>query len=190
MSQLLPATQVAPAVAETMGDSDDPMPDYKWKHHNKPKLNLQVREDPQWYSSPKKDDVRRTFETHMHTLHAHSLWATLPPDAMSGDETDHQPGQKCYAIMKLNWRSQAFNSNGHAKHGTLPHTHIPSHRVEMSSQPVPRLLSNFYDAAWLLTLDDDAKVKLKILPEVDLMHTPAVLVIAEKYKHIKGRKLL
>ncbi|KAI6022636.1 hypothetical protein EDC04DRAFT_2606936 [Pisolithus marmoratus] len=101
MSQPLPATQVVPAVAKTMGDSDDPMLDYKQKRCNKPKLNLQ--ENVRWYGSPKKDDVRRTFKTHMCTLHTHSLWATLPPDAMSGDETDHQPGQKHYAIMKLNW---------------------------------------------------------------------------------------
>ncbi|KAI6024146.1 hypothetical protein PISMIDRAFT_31175 [Pisolithus microcarpus 441] len=310
MSQQLPATQVAPAVAETMEDSDDPMPDYKRKRRSKAKLSLQenVRRhavhllkrksrwkpfpkvaspketvlyaatgqggptvenfcldfhgplasawnkratdvfashffDCGWYGSPRKDDIKRAFETHMRTLRAQyanlhadaaaddeqsqikhdeekekaraqrrrslrhrranacsahmdlarfsSLWATLPPDAMSGDETDHQPGQKRYAITKLSWRSQAatewlrvfdplhlstrFNSNGRAKRGALPHTRIPSRRVEMSSQPVPRLPSNFYDAAWLLTLDDDAKAKLKMLPEVDLMHTPAVL---------------
>ncbi|KAI6023399.1 hypothetical protein EDC04DRAFT_2900484 [Pisolithus marmoratus] len=128
----------------------------------------------------------------------------LPLDAMSGDETDHQPGQKRYAITKLTWRSQVatewlrvfdlvhpstqFNCNGRAKRGAIPHTRIPSRRVEMSSQPVPQLPSNFYDAAWLLTLDNDAKTKLKMLPEVDLTHTTAVLAIAEKYKHVKGRK--
>ncbi|KAI6046570.1 hypothetical protein EDC04DRAFT_2557805, partial [Pisolithus marmoratus] len=196
-----------------------------------------------WYGSPKKDDIRRLFETHMRTLRAQyaklhadspsddeqsqikhdeekekaraqrrrslrhrranaclahmdlarfsSLLATLPPDAMSGDETDHQPGQKRYAITKLTWRSQAatewlrvfdlvhlstwFSCNGRAKHGAFPHTRIPSRRVEMPSQPIPRLPSNFYDAAWLLTLDDDAKTQLRMLPEVDLTHTTAVL---------------
>ncbi|KAI6001764.1 hypothetical protein EDD15DRAFT_2158108 [Pisolithus albus] len=92
--------------------------------------------------------------------------------------------QKRYAITNLNWRSQAatewlrvfdlihfstrFNSNGRAKRNVLPHTHIPSRRVEMPSQLVPRLPSNFYDAAWLLTLEDDVRTKLKMLPEVDL----------------------
>ncbi|KAI6007810.1 hypothetical protein EDC04DRAFT_2582720, partial [Pisolithus marmoratus] len=128
---------------------------------------------------------------HMDLTQFSSLLAMLPPDAMSGDETNHQPGQKWYAITKLTWQSQAatkwlrvfdlihlstqFSCNGCAKHGAFPHTHIPSCQVEMPSQPIPQLPSNFYDAAWLLTLDDDAKTQLRMLPEVDLMHTTAVL---------------
>jgi len=110
---------------------------------------------------------------------------------MSGDETDRQPGQHRYAIMRLNWCSQAatewlrvfdhvhlssrFNSNGRAKRGAFLHVQVPSCRVELSSQAVPRLPSNFYDETWLLTLDDHAKAKLDMLPEVDLSHTPAIL---------------
>ncbi|KAI6045355.1 hypothetical protein EDC04DRAFT_2598915 [Pisolithus marmoratus] len=158
VSKLLQPTSTVP---KPMGDSDDPMPDYRQKHHSKPKLNLQEnvqqhavyllkrknRRQPfpkvaspnemalyavtgwggptaenfyldfhgpltstwnkhtakvftshffdcGWYGSPKKDDIKRIFETHMCTLHAHSLLAMLPPNTMSGDETDHQPGQK------------------------------------------------------------------------------------------------
>ena len=119
------------------------------------------------------------------------LWKTLPHDVMSGDKTDHQPGQHRYAVTRLNWRSQAatewlrvfdlvhlssrFNSNGRAKRGAFPHVWIPSRRAELPSQVVPRLPSNFYDETWLLTLDDHAKAKLYMLPEVDLSHTSAVL---------------
>ncbi|KAI6017054.1 hypothetical protein EDC04DRAFT_2608164 [Pisolithus marmoratus] len=106
-----------------------------------------------WYGSPKKDDIRRLFETHMCTLCTHSLLATLPPDTMSGDETDHQPGQKWYGITKLTWWSQAatewlrvfdlihlstwLSCNGRAKCSAFPHTCIPSHQVEMPRQLIP-----------------------------------------------------
>ncbi|KAI6145624.1 hypothetical protein BKA82DRAFT_4357728 [Pisolithus tinctorius] len=124
---------------------------------------------------------------------------------MSGDESDHLPGLKRYAITRLNWRSQMatdwlrvfdlihlstrFNANGRAKHGAFPHTRVPSRRVESAGAAVPGLPSNFYDSTWLLNLDDDDKVRLNILPEVDLSHTEAVLRVAEKFKGMKGRKL-
>ncbi|KAI6007481.1 hypothetical protein EDC04DRAFT_2611367 [Pisolithus marmoratus] len=166
--------QPTSTVPEPMGDSDDPMPDYR-KNRRQPlpkvaspnemalyaatgqggptaenfyldfhgplasawnkcaaKVFTSHFFDCGWYSSPKKDDIKRIFETHMHTLHAHSLLAMLPPNAMSGDETNHQPGQKQYAITKLTWQSQAVTE-------------------------------------WL-------QAQLKMLPEVDLMHTTAILV--------------
>ncbi|KAI6138876.1 hypothetical protein BKA82DRAFT_3989288 [Pisolithus tinctorius] len=119
------------------------------------------------------------------------LWKTLPHDAMSGDESDHLPGLKRYAITRLNWHSQMatdwlrvfdlihlstrFNANGQAKRGAFPHTRVPSCWVESAGAAVPGLPSNFYDSTWLLNLDDDDKVRLNILPEVDLSHTEAVL---------------
>ncbi|KIO11163.1 hypothetical protein M404DRAFT_7250 [Pisolithus tinctorius Marx 270] len=180
-----------------------------------------------WYGSPKKEDIKRVFKTHMCTLCAQyvklhadnppdeeqsqinrdeekekgrvqrrqlvgfssaqeylltgisqlrhrranacsahvdlacfsSLWKMLSPEAMSGDETDHQPGQKHYAIKRLSWQSQAATE-----------------------------WLNFYDATWLLMLDDDTKTKLRMLPEADLTHTAAVLDVAEKYKCVRGRK--
>ncbi|KAI6139240.1 hypothetical protein BKA82DRAFT_3988756 [Pisolithus tinctorius] len=158
---------------------------------------LQIKRDEEKENA--RDQRRRSLRhrranacsAHLDLAHFKPLWKTLPHDAMSGDESDHLPGLKRYAITRLNWRSQMatdwlrvfdlihlstrFNANGRAKRGAFPHTRVPSRRVESAGAAVPGLPSNFYDSTWLLNLDDDDKVRLNILPEVDLSHTEAVL---------------
>ncbi|KAI6137941.1 hypothetical protein BKA82DRAFT_4333759 [Pisolithus tinctorius] len=151
---------------------------------------LQIKRDKEKENA--RDQRRRSLRhrranacsAHLDLAHFKPLWKTLPHDAMSGDESDHLPGLKRYAITRLNWRSQMATDwlrvfdlihLPPAKHGAFPHTRVPSRRVESAGAAVPGLLSNFYDSTWLLNLDDDDKVRLNILPEVDLSHTEAVL---------------
>ncbi|KAH0825887.1 hypothetical protein J3R83DRAFT_7679, partial [Lanmaoa asiatica] len=161
-----------------------------------------------------RDQRRRTLRNQRATAcRAHpdlerfdSLWKTIPFEAMSGDESDDDQGEKRYAITNPSWRSEAvtawlrtfdyiylstrFNSNGRPKRGALPHLRIPSCRVAHQDKYVPGLPRNFYDPTWLLSRDEASLAALQMQPEQDLTHSSAVLSVAEQYKNVHGRKLL
>jgi hypothetical protein len=120
------------------------------------------------------------------------LWDTLSFEAMSGDETDHAGrSDPRYAITRLPWRSTAvecflrtfdklhlvtrFTVTGRARRGAFPHHRISSKRVENHWKPVAGLPINFYDQAWLETIDDYERQDLKAKPQLDLTFTPSIL---------------
>jgi hypothetical protein len=110
---------------------------------------------------------------------------------MSADETEYVRGEFRYVITNPPWRSSLvttflrhfdkihlssrFTSLDRPKRGAFPHRRWPSRRVDHSSKPVPRLPKNFYDDAWLATLEEFELLELDIQPEYDLSLSPSVL---------------
>ena len=119
------------------------------------------------------------------------IWEAMPPEAMSGDETDHDNGRLRYAITQLDWRnpdalewfrtfdhlhlSTRFGTDDRPTPGQFPHPRVNSQRMEHRARPVKGLPRNFYDAEWLQTLDQFEYNALDIRPEVDLTFSADIL---------------
>ncbi|KII91447.1 hypothetical protein PLICRDRAFT_28103 [Plicaturopsis crispa FD-325 SS-3] len=129
------------------------------------------------------------------------LWDTISADVMSGDETDGaiEGGRPRYAITTLRWRSEsvttwlrAFDKLGLSSHfrgdqatrGNFPHYRVVSQLTERRDQPVVGLPENFYDPAWLSSLDETETKRLKMLPAVDLTLSADVLRLCKRFEDV------
>ncbi|KAJ6482312.1 hypothetical protein C8R47DRAFT_1217968 [Mycena vitilis] len=129
------------------------------------------------------------------------LIKSLPKNAMSGDEADHQHGNARYVAQTLEWRadivspfvstlddlhlSGRFNGDGSAGRGKFPHVRIRNTaRPPTPGNPPPKLPRNFYDSAWVASLTDFERRALKMKPSVNLDFSPAVLRHAARFHHI------
>jgi hypothetical protein len=116
-------------------------------------------------------------------------------DGMSGDETDHcgiRPirGQRKFFVIRPEWRSKdvtkwlraidkvyvyhRFSKDGRASRGNWVRQRIDSGRLDSTRRAVPGLPKNFYDATWLESLSNAARVELRIQPEISLRYSPTV----------------
>ncbi|GBE90232.1 hypothetical protein SCP_1900810 [Sparassis crispa] len=150
----------------------------------------------------------RRFEAigqHIDVIRYKDLWNTIPPGAMSGDESDHRSGKLRYVVTKLPWRSAEaerwlctfdllhlktrFHDNGKPKRGAFPHHRIRgSSRIERNDDPVSGLPRNFYDATWLSDQSEDHIRALDIQPSVDLTLSQDCLREAARFARITNRR--
>lgn len=117
----------------------------------------------------------------------------MGPDGMSGDESDARDGVKRYVIFLDKWRNPAiapwirvfdrifmttkFNEVNRPKRGNWPRIRVPTtqRNVQREGKPIPGLPRNFYDEAWLSTLDQDDLESLNVQEPIRLVHSPEVL---------------
>ncbi|KIK31780.1 hypothetical protein CY34DRAFT_102778 [Suillus luteus UH-Slu-Lm8-n1] len=117
----------------------------------------------------------------------------MGPDGMSGDESDTRDGIKRYVIFLDKWRNPAvapwirvfdrifmttkFNEVNRPKRGNWPRIRVPTtqRNVQREGKPIPGLPRNFYDEAWLSTLDQDDLETLNIQEPIRLVHSQEVL---------------
>jgi hypothetical protein len=119
---------------------------------------------------------------------------------MSGDESDHSGGHRCYVVRKLNWRSDEVTGvlrvldalalishwtvDGRPRPGKFPHARIDSDRVE-NRDPVHNLPRNFYRPDWLATRDKHERRMLNIGKPVEIT-LPSQLLRYATTLHYRG----
>ena len=109
----------------------------------------------------------------------------LGKHGMSGDESDHQHGERQYTIVKEEWRaaalsrflrivdllhlSQKYDGMQRASRGNWPRFRKHSREAPVRGKAIAGLPENFYDSAWLERLNDMQRKDLDIRPRVDLI---------------------
>ncbi|KAI1783900.1 hypothetical protein LXA43DRAFT_902667, partial [Ganoderma leucocontextum] len=141
-----------------------------------------------------RDRRSEACDLHEDLVRFKQAWKSLSWEVCSGDESESGKSDDdgYYAVTTLPWRSREviqwcgpfdvvsllnhYKSDGKAKRGNLPRQRRRGGtRVDRKSVPVKGLPLNFYDAAWLDTLHDDARKALDIQPSMELKHTDAVV---------------
>ncbi len=112
-------------------------------------------------------------------------------DGMSGDVSEHRPGELKYIIKKLPWRSpkltrflrdldilhlsKRFSKRGKPTQGALPHVRVAKERqIDHEAEPVPALPRNFYSPSWLARQDNEYIAGLSMQEEITLEIPAAV----------------
>lgn len=114
------------------------------------------------------------------------FWSDIPKDAMSGDESEHEGGERRYYTTTLPWRSDIiglwfrlhdrlqlasrFQEKHQAGGGAWPHPRVRPTKARIHrNYNVPKgLPRNFYCDKWLAQQEEDYIEKLKIKPAMDL----------------------
>ncbi|KAH7909342.1 hypothetical protein BJ138DRAFT_1011025, partial [Hygrophoropsis aurantiaca] len=182
---------------EQQDDSDDEARDSDADDEGQPNTldvdkTLNARKQRRYALAVRRLNVAKVFPDMKRFI---PLLQRMSTDAHSGDESDHHSGNKDgrrprYAIVGIPWRapvvtrwirdidrvhlSTHFKSNGRATPGAFPRYRIASTRVEHNGEVVKGLPGNFYDPAWLETLDDLEMEELNRQPDVDFSHTTAI----------------
>ncbi|PCH45159.1 hypothetical protein WOLCODRAFT_168110 [Wolfiporia cocos MD-104 SS10] len=151
------------------------------------------------------------FERRLDACHFHEdLHKFIPvlermgKEGMSGDESDHQGGQRQYAIMRETWRNNTlltkwlrildllqlhmkFNGMGRAARGNWPRIRkLSSTRPKLAGKPVAGLPLNFYDPEWYAALRDTQRAELGVQPQLDLTIPESMLRLAARYTNVAG----
>ena len=129
-------------------------------------------------------------------------------EGMSGDESDHQRGQREYAIVHEMWRNNTlltnwlrildllqlhmkFNGMGRAARGNWPRVRkLSSPRPELAGKPVAGLPLNFYDPAWYAALRDTQRAELRAQSELDLTVSEPMLRCVDARCSLLGDSVL
>ncbi|KAG1881313.1 hypothetical protein F4604DRAFT_1578180, partial [Suillus subluteus] len=130
---------------------------------------------------------------HEDLVNYRNILRDMGPDGMSGDESDARDGLKRYVIFLDEWRNPEvapwirvfdrifmttkFNQVNRPKRGNWPRIRIPTTQcnVRRTGKPVPGLPCNFYNEAWLNTLDEDELETLNVQQSISLVHSEEVL---------------
>jgi hypothetical protein len=84
-------------------------------------------------------------------------------------------------VMDHVYLAQRFTPDGRVTRGSWVRDRKPSNKVDHTAAPIKGLPANFYDKAWLRSLPNRDKRRLKMGEAIDLTHTEEMIRCVSRY---------